>query len=270
MTRTVYLIYGPPRAGKTTYVRNRAKPSDIIVDIDALANAISTGDPHDKTMPTLRMCLDLQDYLIDSIAKRKGEWETAYVIGGYAREGQRKAMAKKLGAVPIHIKADMDTCIKRAEGMPGYDRAIVRWFDEFNGDKEDKETFLATPAARSAYIRPLDAGEIARLKKQLEDGQEKRFYDSARWKKVRSAVLDLDHHECVRCKQKYGHIRKAEYVHHVHELKDSPELACSLLDSDGLRNLISVCGVCHNQLHPEKAYAIRTERIQKPLTEEWW
>lgn len=42
----ITVITGPPCSGKTTYVRDHAKPGDIIVDFDALAVALGSTDPH--------------------------------------------------------------------------------------------------------------------------------------------------------------------------------------------------------------------------------
>lgn len=47
------------------------------------------------------------------------------------------------------------------------------------------------------------------------------------------------------CKKR-GLFRKATIVHHIKHLKDRPDLA---LDEN---NLISLCGSCHDIVHPEK------------------
>lgn len=45
---TLYLITGPPAAGKTTYVKEHAKHGDIVIDHDALASVLTVDcDPHD-------------------------------------------------------------------------------------------------------------------------------------------------------------------------------------------------------------------------------
>ncbi len=38
---TLYLVIGPPCGGKTTWVREHAKPGDIVIDYDRLANALT-------------------------------------------------------------------------------------------------------------------------------------------------------------------------------------------------------------------------------------
>lgn len=47
----LYLILGPPASGKSTWVKQHAKPGDITIDYDALANTLtpSDGKPHKHT-----------------------------------------------------------------------------------------------------------------------------------------------------------------------------------------------------------------------------
>ncbi len=37
------LVAGPPAAGKSTWIRDHAKPGDITIDYDTLAQALSPG-----------------------------------------------------------------------------------------------------------------------------------------------------------------------------------------------------------------------------------
>lgn len=91
------------------------------------------------------------------------------------------------------------------------------------------------------------------------------FYKSKEWKKLRAAVLKLDHYECQQCK-KEGRYSKAQTVHHVHHVKDRPDLALTYMH-EGKRNLVSLCRECHNKAHPEK---FRKWERKEPLTPERW
>lgn len=73
------------------------------------------------------------------------------------------------------------------------------------------------------------------------------FYKSTIWINKRKDILKRDHFECQRCKAK-GRFSKAECVHHIKHLKNRPDLA--LED----KNLLSLCNVCHNEVHPEKLH----------------
>lgn len=101
----------------------------------------------------------------------------------------------------------------------------------------------------------------------VTDKQAKAFYNSKAWKKLRAAVLKLDHYECQQCKAR-GIYTRAQTVHHVHHLKDRWDLRLSLHDENGDRQLVSLCNECHNAEHPEKAFKDKAKR--KPLTPERW
>jgi predicted kinase len=51
--QVITVITGPPCSGKTTYLREHAKPGDIVIDFDALAVALGSTSPHDHD-PRLR------------------------------------------------------------------------------------------------------------------------------------------------------------------------------------------------------------------------
>lgn len=84
------------------------------------------------------------------------------------------------------------------------------------------------------------------------------FYKSTAWKRKRKEILERDNFECQMCKESGGYSR-AMVVHHIKHYKDYPELG---LKDD---NLISLCGVCHNKVHPEKSF-----KNKKPIHEEKW
>lgn len=43
----ITVIAGPPCSGKTTYARQHARPGDIVIDFDAIAQALGSLDGHD-------------------------------------------------------------------------------------------------------------------------------------------------------------------------------------------------------------------------------
>jgi 5-methylcytosine-specific restriction enzyme A len=73
----------------------------------------------------------------------------------------------------------------------------------------------------------------------------KRFYNSAVWRRKRDYILKRDSYLCQEC-LKYGRNVDAKIVHHIKEIEDAPELKLSN------NNLVSVCASCHNKIHPEK------------------
>ncbi len=81
---------------------------------------------------------------------------------------------------------------------------------------------------------------------------EHKFYKTSAWIRKRKNILQRDNFECQKCKEK-GQQMQAQTVHHIVHLRDNKELA---LEDE---NLLSVCGPCHNELHPEKLLRKKTE-----------
>ena len=101
------------------------------------------------------------------------------------------------------------------------------------------------------------------LLEAIKAGDVRVFYKSGIWRSKRQQILKRDNFECQRCKDQ-GKFNKAEVVHHIKHLRKFPELA---LDDE---NLLSVCGACHNILHPEKNFKANQVNKKEPITPERW
>lgn len=227
--RNVYLVYGAPCSGKTTYVLNHAGPSDIVIDIDRICQAISVNKLYDKPEQIVSAAMAVRNMLIQFIEEDKSIYD-AYIIGGFPQRKPRHSLVSRTHAHSIFIDTDFDTCMARAGTRAiGYDKVVAKWFDEFESDNEHEIPWVDE------------------------------FYHSIEWRKIRTKVLEIDHNECQICKSR-GTYTKANTVHHVNHITDKPELRLSIfVPGTGERNLISVCSSCHNELHPEKGYRIRTK-----------
>lgn len=103
---------------------------------------------------------------------------------------------------------------------------------------------------------------------------EKKIYDSARWKKTREEQLERDHYECQRCKHrgKYKNVQglvkytRAVLVHHDFRLKQYPQYAFSPMVGNQ-RNLYSLCNSCHEIEHEGERGIIQSV---EELNEERW
>ena len=115
----------------------------------------------------------------------------------------------------------------------------------------------------------ISAVRLAQLRALIRAGRQGEFYSWTEWRALRPDVLDLDHHECVRCRELRRKYRRAKIVHHVKHLEDRPDLALSVWDPEtGERQLVSVCKQCHEELHPESQRQYK--HIRAPLTAERW
>lgn len=135
----VYIVYGSPLAGKSTWVRDVANKDDLVVDLDSIWQMISINPKYEKPAALKSTVFDMRDHMYDIIRYRSGNWMNAYIITGGALRGDRERLKQRVGADDfIFIDTDKETCIKRVQER--YDDAIMRakwyeyiidWFDKY-------------------------------------------------------------------------------------------------------------------------------------------
>ena len=111
----VYIVYGSPLSGKTSWVKENATKDDIILDLDNLYQAITINQRYEKNKKISSNIFQLRDCMLDMIKTRQGKWNDAYVIGGYPSSIDRKRLSETLGATLIHIDTPKEECLKRLE-----------------------------------------------------------------------------------------------------------------------------------------------------------
>ena len=141
--REVFIVYGPPLAGKTSWVQNAKSTSDLVVDLDNIWQAV-TGLPRYQKPPKLRaVSFRIRDELLDIVKHRFGKWNKAYIVGGYPSTGERERLARELGDSLIFIEASEEECLRRLEEAGderdkeewrGY---IAEWFNRYTPPVEN-------------------------------------------------------------------------------------------------------------------------------------
>ena len=128
--RRVYLVYGSPCSGKTTWVRENANSDDLILDIDRLWEAVCTADKYHKPPRLRENVFGLRDCIIDQIRVRAGKWRNAFLIGTYPLRSERDRLCQLLGADPVFIDTPIDVCLSRAanDAWRGF---VHDWFDAY-------------------------------------------------------------------------------------------------------------------------------------------
>lgn len=132
----VYIVYGPPMSGKTTYVQEQLGRGDIVVCIDSLYRAIGMLPEHDKPNSLLPIVRGVYNQLLDNVKTRYGKWDNAYVISGLAEKYKREKLAADLGGELIFCNIDKDECLRRLSvdprGKPGeWENYIEKWFQQY-------------------------------------------------------------------------------------------------------------------------------------------
>lgn len=111
--REVFIIYGPPLAGKTTFVKNNMTEGDLIIDMDNIWACVSGLGRYEKPNRLKSIVFKVRDALIDSVKYRYGKWNNAYIIGGYPLSSERERLCNDLGARLVFIDCTKEECMQR-------------------------------------------------------------------------------------------------------------------------------------------------------------
>ncbi len=131
-SQRVYLVYGSPCSGKTSYVMENARPDDLILDMDRIWDCICTGGWKNKPKRIKPCVFGLRDAMLDMIRTRTGNWRTAWIIGGYPLRTDRDRLCNLLRAEPIYCEATQAECMERASGKPqAWAEYIREWWEDY-------------------------------------------------------------------------------------------------------------------------------------------
>lgn len=124
----VYIVYGSPLSGKTTWVKNNSSADDLVVDIDNIYNMLNlNSSKYIKSNRIKTNVFLVRDFLIEQIKTRTGKWRNAYIIGGYPLQMERMRLCETLGAECIYIEATKEECINRLYTDPNRELVIKEW-----------------------------------------------------------------------------------------------------------------------------------------------
>lgn len=127
----IYIVTGPPASGKTTWVRDHAKPGDITIDFDAIANTLTPpdGQPHKHTPQVQTVTKAARQAAIDTALTQTDL--DVYII--HSDPGASTiAKYQSLGAHIITIDPGQDIVLARcrAERPWQMQQAAKRWYQQ--------------------------------------------------------------------------------------------------------------------------------------------
>lgn len=111
--RQVYLVWGSPLSGKSTYVDEVAVWGDLIVDVDSIWQCVSGRERYEKPARLKPVVFGIRDTLLDMVRHRCGSWRNAYVVGGYPLVNERERLMRSLGAREVYVESNQAECIAR-------------------------------------------------------------------------------------------------------------------------------------------------------------
>lgn len=127
----LYVITGPPASGKSSWIAARAKPTDIVIDLDRIALALAgPGAPqwhHDETL--LRVAHRARFAAVDEAVKHRDTVDI-YLIHTMP---SAKALARyhRLDAKVITVDPGRDVVMQRVRDMrhDGMTAVATRWYN---------------------------------------------------------------------------------------------------------------------------------------------
>lgn len=128
--QSVYIIYGSPLSGKTTMVRDMMQYGDIVMDMDALWQAVTFQPEYVKPNNCRFNVFKVRDELLEQIKMRYGQWYNAYVIGGYPDKYERERLAERLGAEVLYCESTKAECVARMEAS-GKPQAWLEYIEDW-------------------------------------------------------------------------------------------------------------------------------------------
>lgn len=136
-TRHIYLVYGCPLSGKSTYVKDRAGIHDLIVDIDKIYACISNNPSYIKSGRLYDNMRTVYEALLGDIKMRNGKWINAFIIGGFPYIGERERVCAEYRAEPVYIPCTREEAYERLQAAQDgrneaeWKKYIDTWFERY-------------------------------------------------------------------------------------------------------------------------------------------
>lgn len=127
----LYVVTGPPAAGKSSWIQSHATPRDIVIDLDLITRALSgPGAPTWNQDPLQLRVAHRARYAAMDEAFALRDKVDVYLIHTMP---SRKALAKykRLDARIVVVDPGQDIVMQRVEAMrdPDMKRVVTRWYN---------------------------------------------------------------------------------------------------------------------------------------------
>lgn len=108
------VITGPPCSGKSTYAREHARPGDIVIDYDLIAQALGSPDSHDHPYAIRRTAIIARRAAIGAAIEAHHTGTTVWIIDSDPPRS-RLHTYRQAGAQFVNLTADPAELHRRAD-----------------------------------------------------------------------------------------------------------------------------------------------------------
>ncbi len=134
--RRVTVVYGPPAAGKTTYVEQHRKPGDLVWDFDAVYSTVIGLPPHFRRNCPHPLVIALRDAFIRFLIGHK-DTTNVWIIESLPHRADRLRRAQQLNCEFVALVPHISECRRRiSQRAPDCADAIDQWFASYDPDPE--------------------------------------------------------------------------------------------------------------------------------------
>lgn len=136
-TQKVYIVYGAPASGKTTYVMKNKQHGDLVVDLDLIKQMLTMCNKTEAPDNVLNIAFAVRDLIYNMIKQKEVDCKNIWIVASLPAKKKRETLKEELGAELIFIKAEYEDCISRA--MNDGERTnklfqeyiIEKWFESY-------------------------------------------------------------------------------------------------------------------------------------------
>ena len=135
----VAIVWGPPGCGKSTYIRQHMDPTDLVVDLDLIRQALTMGRREGEANNLVALTIAVREGLYKLIEARdeRVDCKTVWIAATLPRRGEREELARRLGAELVFVGQPFEACLEQALADPErrdkllQRELIERWFEQY-------------------------------------------------------------------------------------------------------------------------------------------
>jgi len=125
----ITIVTGPPCGGKSTYIKEKAKPEDLIIDMDRIALAVSVEgtEPFEYGERTRKVARDARAAAIKrAVVLAQGERYWGVWIIHTDPSADERMMYRAMNAQIVEVSPGRDVCLQRLKSRPQRNQQIAR------------------------------------------------------------------------------------------------------------------------------------------------